>query len=67
MPSIELNGMVLEAMNAARVVHLEAYQRALAFMNEKGVLDEFVDREEDRAGSQNPVPDAAIRLHMDED
>lgn len=57
---------LLGAMHAARVVHLEAYQRALRFIKEKGHLDEFVDREIARHSSQNAVGDAAIRLGMED-
>jgi hypothetical protein len=48
-----------------RLVRADEYRRALAFMNEKGVLEEFVDRELAAAHATHPVADRDIRLSME--
>jgi len=40
--------------------HLDTMTRMLAFMREKGILEEWIDLETKRALGTNPVPDAAI-------
>jgi len=39
---------------------LDTITRMLAFMHEKGILEEWIDLETKRVLGTNPVPDAAI-------
>jgi hypothetical protein len=55
----------LRVMRTERVMRTADYARALAFMNEKGVLEEFVDRELAAARATHPVADKDIRLSLE--
>jgi hypothetical protein len=48
------------AVTDAAVMRADSYGRALAFMNEKGVLEEFVDREIAAAHAPTTVRDKDI-------
>jgi hypothetical protein len=65
MTAHEAVNAALKVMRTERVMRTTDYARALAYMNEKGVLEEFVDRERAAGRATHPVADRNIRLSME--